>query len=183
MGTPSILNEEKVDMADLRGQQSVGCLVLSCPVVRTELQEGEAELSVASVIGGDAVQSKSVGDSDSQLPSQHLALINTSTRSEANSPRANIEAACQCNPVVIDGELTALEASNENDGTERVLVMDSREQITRVRTCRRIPVILDWKDGDVESRGVALTDPGEIETSDEVTSMHAVEMIWCWERE
>ena len=149
MSTPLILNEEKLDMADLPGQQSVADLVVSCPVVRTELNENDAELSV---IGGDAVQSKSVGDFGSQFRSQHEALINTSTRSEAKSPRANRKAACQCDPVVIDGELTASEASNKNDETER--------QMTRVRTCRHIPVIFDWKDGDVETRGVALTDPG-----------------------
>ena len=78
VSTPLKLNEEKLEMADLPGQLSVGDLVVSCPVVRTELNENEAELSV---IGGDAVQSKSVGDFDSQLPSQHEALINTSTRS------------------------------------------------------------------------------------------------------
>ena len=33
-------------------------------------------------------------------------------------------------------------------------------------------MILDGKDGDVETRGVALTDPGEVGTSNEVTSMH-----------
>ena len=90
MNTPLILNEEKLDIADLPGQQSVGCLVLTgCPDVGTELQESEAGLSVTSVTGGDAV-----GDSYSQLPSQHLALINTNTLSEANSPGANIETAC-----------------------------------------------------------------------------------------
>ena len=52
-----------------------------------------------------------------------------------------IKAACQCNPVLIDGELTASEASNKNDETER-------------------------QDGDVEGGGVALADPGEVETSD-----------------
>ena len=68
VSTPLKLNEEKLDMADLPdmtdlpGQLSVGDLVVSCPVVRTELNENEAELSV---IGGDAVQSKSVGDFDS----------------------------------------------------------------------------------------------------------------------
>ena len=105
-------------MADLPGQQSIGCVVLAgCPVVRTELNENEAELSVTSVIRRDAVQSKSVGDSESQLPSQHVTLINASTRSQVKSPRANIKAACQCNPVVIDGELMASEASNKNDET------------------------------------------------------------------
>ena len=69
------------------------------------------------MIGRDAVQSKSVGDFDSQLPSQHEALISISARLEADSPRVKIKAACQCNPVVIDGELTASEASNKNDET------------------------------------------------------------------
>ena len=46
--------------------------------------------------------------------------------------------------------------------------MDSREQMTRVRTCRRIPVILDWKDSDV-----GRTDPEEMEMSNVVTSMHS----------
>ena len=111
--------------------------------------------------GGDAVQSKSVG---SQLPAQQVAIINTGTRAEAALPRAKIKAACQDNPVVIDGEQTASEASNKNDEAER--------QTTRARTCSHIPVIFDWKDRDVESRCVALADPGEVETSDKVTSMH-----------
>ena len=46
MSTPLILNEEKLDMADLPVQQSVGDLAGSCPVVGTELNENEAELSV-----------------------------------------------------------------------------------------------------------------------------------------
>ena len=92
--------------------------------------------------GGDAVQSKSVGDFDSQLPSQHEAVINIGARLEAESPRVKIKAACQCNPAVINGELPASEASNKSDETER--------QMTRVRTDRHIPVILDGKDGDVE---------------------------------
>ena len=108
-------------MADLPRQLSVGDLVVSCPGVRTELNENEAELSV---IGGDAVQSKSVGDFDSQLSSQHEAVINISARLEAESPRVKIKAACQCNPAVIDGELTASEASNKSDETAR--------QMTRV---------------------------------------------------
>ena len=168
MSTPLILNEEKLDIADLPGQPSVGCLVLTgCPIVGTELHESEAEFSVTPLTGGDAV-----GDSNSQLLSQHLALINTNTLSEANSPGANIETACQCSPEVIDGELTALQASSQSDGTGRVLGMDSRgfenERMTRVRTCRRIPVILDWKGSDV-----GRTDPKEMEMSDVVTSMHS----------
>ena len=73
----------------------------------------------------------------------------------------------QFSPDVIDGELTALQASSQSDGTGRVQGMDSREQMTRVRTCRRIPVILDWKDSDV-----GRTNPKEMEMSDVVTSMH-----------
>ena len=46
VSTPLKLNDEKLDMADLPGQLSVGDLVMSCPVVRTELNENEAELSV-----------------------------------------------------------------------------------------------------------------------------------------
>ena len=80
-----------------------------------------------------------------------------------------IKAACQCNPVVIDGELTASEASNKNDETER--------QMTRVRTCGHIQVILDGKDGDVEGGDVTLADHGEVETSDEVTSIHGGEGV------
>ena len=68
MSTPLILNEEKLNIADMPGQPSVGCLVLTgCPVVRTELHESEAELSVTSVPGGDAV-----GDSNSHLNIWHL---------------------------------------------------------------------------------------------------------------
>ena len=43
---PLILNEEKLNIADMPGQQSVGC-----PVLGTELHESEAELSVTSVTG------------------------------------------------------------------------------------------------------------------------------------
>ena len=94
--------------------------------------------------GGDAVQSKSVG---SQLPAQQVAIINTGTRAEAALPRVKIKVACQYDPVVIGGEQTASEASNKNDETERQV-------------------------GDVETRGVALADPREVQTSNEVTSMH-----------
>ena len=104
---------------------------MGCPVVGTELHESEAELSVTLVTGGDAV-----GDSNCQLPSQHLAIINTKSLSEANSPGANIETACQCSPEVIDSELTALQGAYQSNGTGRVLGMDSRgfknEQMTRV---------------------------------------------------
>ena len=75
-------------------QQSV-----SCPVLETELHESEAELSVTSVTEGDAV-----GDYNSQLPSQHLAFINTNILSEANSPEARES---------IDGERTALQAASQ----------------------------------------------------------------------
>ena len=136
MSTPLILNGKNLNIADLPGQQSVGC-----PVLGTELHESEAELSVMSVTGADAV-----GDSNSQLPSQPLAFINTNTLSEENSPGANIETACQCSPEVIDSELTALQTASQSDGTGRVLGMDSRccknEQMALMRTCRRIPVIL-----------------------------------------
>ena len=98
MSTPLILNEQKLNIADLPGQQSV-----DCPVLGTELHESEAELSVTSETGGDAV-----GDSNSQLPSQHLAFINTNILSEANSPEARES---------IDGELTALQAASQSDGT------------------------------------------------------------------
>ena len=111
-------------VADLPGQQSVGC-----PVLGSELHESEAELSEASVTGGDAV-------GNSQLPSQHLAFINTNTLSEANSR----ETAYQLSPEVTDGERTTLQASNESNGTGRVLGIDNREQMTRVRTGGRIPV-------------------------------------------
>ena len=47
---------------------------------------------------------------------------------------------------MIDGELAALQAASQSDGTGRVLGMDSRgfnnEQMSRVRTYRRLPVIL-----------------------------------------
>ena len=76
------------------------------------MHESEAELSVTSVTGRDPV-----GNYNSQLPSQHLALININNLSEANSPGANIETACQLSPEVIDGELTALQASSQSDGT------------------------------------------------------------------
>ena len=125
-------------VADLPGQQSVGC-----PVLGTE---SEAELSETSLTGGDAV-----GNFNGQLPSQHLAFKNADTLSEANSTEANIETKCQLNPQVMNGELTALQSS-------------SREQMARVRTCRRIPVILDRKDSD-EGR----TDPKETEMSDVMT--------------
>ena len=105
-----------MNIADLPGQQSVGC-----PVLGTKLHESEAELSVTSVTWGDAV-----GDSNSQLPSQHLAFINTNIQSEANSPGANIEIACQCSPEVIDGEVSAFQAPGQSNGTGRVLEMDSR---------------------------------------------------------
>ena len=45
MSTSLILNEKKLEMTDLPGQQSVGDLVMSCPVVRTELNENEAVVS------------------------------------------------------------------------------------------------------------------------------------------
>ena len=52
VSTPLILKEEKLNIADLPGQPSVGCLVLTgCPDVGTELHESEAELSVTSVTG------------------------------------------------------------------------------------------------------------------------------------
>ena len=54
-------------VADLPGQQSVGC-----PVLETELHESEAELSETSVPGEDAV-------GNSQLSSQHLAFIHANT--------------------------------------------------------------------------------------------------------
>ena len=69
---------------------------------------------------------------------------------------------------MIDGERTTLQASNQSNGTGRVLGIDNREQVTRVRTCWRIPVILDWKESDVDR-----TDPEEMEMSDVVTSMHS----------
>ena len=129
-----------MNIADLPGQQSVGC-----PVLGTELHESEAELSVTSVTGGDAVS-----DSNSQLPSQHLAFINTNILSE--------------------------QTASQSDGTGRILGMDSRccknEQMALVRTCRCIPRILSWKDSDVGSRSAGRTDPKEVETSDVVTSMH-----------
>ena len=46
VSTPLILNEKKLNIADLPGQQSVGC-----PVLGTKLHESEAELSVSSVTG------------------------------------------------------------------------------------------------------------------------------------
>ena len=119
-------------------------------------------LPESSVTGGDAV-----GNNNSQLPSQHLALKNANTLSEENSPGANIETACLLSPEVIDGKRTTLQAYNQSNGTVRVLGIDNREQMTRVRTCRRIPVILDWKESDV-----GRTDPEEMEMSDVVTSMY-----------
>ena len=74
-----ILNEEKLNIADLLGQPSVGC-----PVLGTELHESEAELSVTSVTGGDAVS-----DSSSQLPSHHLAFINTNILSEQTARQSD----------------------------------------------------------------------------------------------
>ena len=95
-----ILKKEKLNIADLPEQPSIGCLVLTgCPDVGTELHESEAELSVTSVTVGDAV-----GHHNSQLPSQHLAFINTNILSEANSPEARES---------IDGELTALQAASQ----------------------------------------------------------------------
>ena len=94
MSTPLILNEKKLNIADFPEQQSVGC-----PVLGTELQESEAELSVTSVTGRNAAS-----DYNSQLQSQHLAFINTNILSEANLPEA-MES--------IDGELTALQAASK----------------------------------------------------------------------
>ena len=68
MSTPLILNEEKLNIADLPGQPSVGCSVLE-----TELHDSEAGWSVTSV-------------TSRELPSQHLAFININILSEANSP-------------------------------------------------------------------------------------------------
>ena len=106
-----ILNEEKLNIADLPGQPSVGC-----PVLETELHESEAELSVTSVTGGDAVS-----DSGSQLPSQHWAFINTNILSETNSPGAGsierIETAYQYSSEGIDCELTAWQTASQSDGT------------------------------------------------------------------
>ena len=158
-----ILNEKKLNIADLPGQQSV-----SCPVLGTELHESEAGLSVTSVIAGDAVS-----DSSSQLPSQHLALINTNILSEANSPGAResserIESACQCSPEVIDCELTALQAACQSDGTGRIRGMDSRclknKQMAHVRTSKHIQVILGWNDSEVGGRSAGRTDPKEEDT-------------------
>ena len=143
-------------VADLPEQQSVGC-----PVLGSELHESEAKLSEMSVTGEDSV-------GNSQLPSQHLAFINANTLSEENWPGANIETAYQLSPEVIDGERTTLQASNESNGTGRVLGIDNREQMTRMRTRRRIPAILDWKESDV-----GRTDPEEMEMSDVVTSMNS----------
>ena len=105
-----ILNEEKLNIAYLPGQPSVGC-----PILGTELHESEAELSVTSVTGGGAVS-----DSNSQLPSQHLAFTNTNILLEANSPGAEesnerIESACQCSPEVIDCELAALQTASQSE--------------------------------------------------------------------
>ena len=115
---------------------------------------------MTSVTKGDAV-----GDYNSQLPSQHLAFINTKIQSEANSPGANIDMACQCSPEVIDSELMAFQAASQSDGTGRVLRMDSRccnnEQMALVRSGRRLPVILDWNN-DVGSRRAGRTDPKEM---------------------
>ena len=61
-----------------------------------------------------------------------------------------------------------LQASNESDGTRPILEINNREQITRERTCRRNPVIFDWKESDV-----GRTDPEQMEMSDVVTSMHS----------
>ena len=78
VSTPLILNEEKLNIAYLPGQPSVGC-----PVLGTEFHKSEAGLSVTSVTVGDAVS-----DSSSQLPFQHLVFINTNILSQANSPGA-----------------------------------------------------------------------------------------------
>ena len=147
-------------IAVLPGQESVGRLVLE-----TELHESEAELSETSVPGKDAV-------GNSQLPSQHLAFINADTRSEANSPGANIETAYQLSPKVIYGERMTLQASNESDGTRPVLEINNHEQMTREKTCERNPVILDWKESDV-----GRTDPEEMKMSDVMTSCRTVEVI------
>ena len=149
MSTPLTHNEKKLNIADLPGQQSDGC-----PVLGTELHEIEAELSVTSVTGGDAV-----GDSNSKLPSQHLAFINTNIISEANLAEARES---------IDGELTALQTASQSDGTGRVLGMNS----SSFKNEQRTRVILSWKDSDVGSRSAGRTDPKEVETSDVVTSMH-----------
>ena len=171
VSTPLILNEEKLNSADLPGQPSVGC-----PVLETELHESEAELSVTSVTGGDAVS-----DSSSQLPSQLLTITNTNILSEANSPGGEesserIETACQYSPEVIDCEFSDLQAASQSDGTGRILGIDGRglkdEQMAHVRTCRSLPVILGWNDSDVGSRSAVRTDPKEEKTSDVVTSMH-----------
>ena len=168
VNTPLILNEEKLNMADLHGQPSD-----SCPVLKTNLNESEA---VTSVTGGDAV-----GNVNSQLPSQPLAFTNISVLSEANLPGADKElerreTTCQCSPEVIDCEVSALKTTSQSDGTGRVLGMNSRccenEQMELVRTCKRIPRTLSRNDSDVESRSAARTDPEEVETSDVVTSMH-----------
>ena len=58
-------------------------------------------------------------------------------------------AACQGNPVAINGEETASEASSRSDEAER-----------------------QTKDEDAESRCVALADPGEEETAHELTSVN-----------
>ena len=74
---------------------------------------------------------------------------------------------------MIDCEITALQTASQIDGTGRVLGIDSRgfknEQMARVRTFRRIPVILGLNDNDVGSRSAGRTDPKEVETSDVVT--------------
>ena len=95
-----------------------------------------------------------------------MAFINANI-SEASSPGANIETAYQLSPEVIDGERMTLPASNESDGTRPVLEINNREQITRERTCRSNPVILDWKESDV-----GRTNPEQMEMSDVVTPMH-----------
>ena len=78
VSTPLILNEEKLDMADLPGQQSAGCLVLTgCPVLETKMRKSE---TMTSVTGRGAV--------GSQLLSQPLAFTNISVLSEADSPWA-----------------------------------------------------------------------------------------------
>ena len=127
VSTPLVRNEERLNIADLPGQLSVGCLSLTgCPVLGTELHESEAGISVTSVTGGDAVS-----DSSSQLPSHHLAFKNTNILSEANSPGAResierIETAYQYSPKVIDCELTALQTASQSNGMGRVPGIDSR---------------------------------------------------------
>ena len=127
VSTPLVRNEERLNIADLPGKLSVGCLSLTgCPVLVTELHESEAGISVTSVTGETQLATLAANSRPNIWHSKIPNIL-----SEANSPGAResierIETAYQYSPKVIDFELTALQTASQSKGMGRVPGVDSR---------------------------------------------------------